>query len=82
MPPLGLLKNFKHKYIFYNHIQIHVLILNASFNQSPKTHVDCVIIDLVQIEVEFKNEINVWNKLLFWKCMGCKITLGRINGGC
>jgi hypothetical protein len=59
MPPLGLLKIFKHKYIFYNHIQIHVLIPNASFNQSPETHVDCVIVDPVQIEVELKNETNV-----------------------
>jgi hypothetical protein len=53
MPPLSLLKHFKHKYIFYNHIQIHVLIANASFYQNLETNVDCVIVDPVQIKVEF-----------------------------
>jgi hypothetical protein len=59
MPPLGLLKNFKHKYIFLNHIQIHVLIPNASFNQNLETNANCVIVDRVQIKVELKNELNV-----------------------
>jgi hypothetical protein len=59
MPPLGLLKNFKHKYIFYNRIQIHVLIPSVNFNQSPETNVDCVIVDPIQITVELKNEINI-----------------------
>jgi hypothetical protein len=54
MPPLGLLKNFKHKYIVYNHIQIHVLIPSANFNQSFETNVDCAIVNLVQIKVELK----------------------------
>jgi hypothetical protein len=59
MPPLGLLKNFKHKYVFYNRIQIHVLIPNVSFIQSPETNVDCVIVDPIQIKVELKTEKNV-----------------------
>jgi hypothetical protein len=58
MPSLGLLKIFKHKYIFYNCIQIHVFVPSANFNQSPETNVDCVIVDPIQIKVELKNEIN------------------------
>jgi hypothetical protein len=52
MLSLNLLKNFKHKYFFFDHILVHVITFNVTFNQCLEANVDCVIIDPIQTQVK------------------------------
>jgi hypothetical protein len=56
MLPLDLSKKFKHKYVFSDHMSIHVLAFGANFGQIFEVDVDCVIVDPIQIEAKFKEQ--------------------------
>jgi hypothetical protein len=55
MLPLDLSKNFKHKFFFSDHMPIHVLALGGNFSQIFEANVDCVIVDPIEIEANFKS---------------------------